>query len=108
MKVDHDTSQPAVACQARILAETLSLGHRDTNPLRIPRYHRTLGEEIPSPEHPGTNRHLHHPVLPKEDTRIRSRGGTVINLPLRPDSRPRRPTLLRLPRTRVMSSPMWV
>ena len=103
MKAHYDTRQAVGSCQARMPAVTLSLGRRDTSPLRTPRSRRTLEEAI----HPlgclGTNYHLIKAV-----TRTRSRWQIDINLPLLPDSRPRRlalphPALLHRPRARVMS-----
>ena len=58
-KVHHDTNQPVGSRRVRMLAATLSLGRRDTSPLRITRYRRTLGEVIRSLEPLGTNRLPH-------------------------------------------------
>ena len=106
MKAHYDTSQAVGTCQAQMPAVTLSLGRRDTSPLRIPRSRCTLEEAIHPLGRLGTNCHSIKAV-----TRIHSRGQIGINLPLHLDSRPRplallRPALLHQPRGRVMSSLM--
>lgn len=97
VEVDHDTGRPVGAQQTRTLAVTLSLEHRDTNQLRMPRYRRKLGEGIHSPGGLGTNHHLHRLAPLKAGYRTHSRERIDINPPLRP---------LHQPLVRKMSSLM--
>ena len=103
LKERHDTSRGVVVSRARTSVVTLSPGHRDTSRLRIPQSHRTP-EVIPPLGRPDISRRSHHPVPPKADIRIRSRGLIDTNRHLLQDSHRRRPALLRQPQARVKSS----